>query len=279
MKFLHLLFPDNVGIKFSLSSQIVLFIIIANWCSYPRRSPYASGSFFRFNPDSELPVISCHFTYGSWVSLRDWNISLAGASPRVAFWDLKNRPSMSDLRSSLLGFVSHSTQSSVSPSSVVNETDKIMSLRVQAVFHKTVRVCHIYYNFKLGFTCWITIIFGTLKDGSLLINTWASNICFSYRKHVPKWLRRFVKNSWRPFVKNSKFYPVQIIWKCSHFASLSHKHVLRNYKWHFRLSMSAFATAISNTLSKHQLFTLNFAFQLFHVSIAIDNCRSQKYHL
>ena len=39
--------------------------------------------------------------------------------------------------------------------------------------------------------------------------------------------------------------------------------------------MSASATAIWHTLSKHQLFTLNFAFKLFHVSIAIDNCRSQ----
>ena len=54
-------------------------------------------------------------------------------------------------------------------------------LRVRAVFHKTVRVCHVYCNFKIGFTCRITIIFGTLKDGSLLINTLASNICFSYR--------------------------------------------------------------------------------------------------
>ena len=54
-------------------------------------------------------------------------------------------------------------------------------LRVQAFFHKTVRVCHVYCNFKLGFTFRITIIFGTLKDGSLLINTLASNICFSYR--------------------------------------------------------------------------------------------------
>ena len=54
--------------------------------------------------------------------------------------------------------------------------------------------------------------------------------------------------------------------------------LLRNYKWHFRLPMSAFAMAIWNTLSKHQLFTLNFVFQLFHASIAIDNCRNQKYH-
>ena len=38
----------------------------------------------------------------------------------------------------------------------------------------------VYCNFKIGFTCQITVIFGTLKDGSLLINTLASNICFSY---------------------------------------------------------------------------------------------------
>ena len=55
------------------------------------------------------------------------------------------------------------------------------NLRVRAFFHKTVRVCHVYCNFKIGFTCRITVIFGTLKDGSLLINTLASKICFSYR--------------------------------------------------------------------------------------------------
>ena len=59
-------------------------------------------------------------------------------------------------------------------------TIPFLCLRVRAVFHKTVRVCHVYCNFKIGFTCRITVIFGTLKDGSLLINTLASNICFSY---------------------------------------------------------------------------------------------------
>ena len=54
-------------------------------------------------------------------------------------------------------------------------------LRVRAVFYKTLWVCHVYCNFKIGFTCQITVIFGTLKVGSLLINTFASNICFSYR--------------------------------------------------------------------------------------------------
>ena len=56
-----------------------------------------------------------------------------------------------------------------------------VSLRVRAVFHETVWVCHIYCNFKVGFTCRITVTFGTLKGGSLLITTLASNICFSYR--------------------------------------------------------------------------------------------------
>ena len=58
---------------------------------------------------------------------------------------------------------------------------KLHKLRVRAVFHTTVRVCHVFCNFKTGFTRRITVIFGTLKDGSLLINTSASNICFSYR--------------------------------------------------------------------------------------------------
>ena len=49
-------------------------------------------------------------------------------------------------------------------------------LRVRAFFHKTVQVCHVYCIFKIDFTCGITVIFGTLEDGSLLINTLASNI-------------------------------------------------------------------------------------------------------
>ena len=152
-------------------------------------------------------------------------------------------------------------------------------LRVRAVFHKTVRVCHVCFNFKLGFTCRITVIFRTLKDGSLLINTFASNICFSYRNMFQNGVDALSKIVDAFLSKSSKFYLVRIIQKCPNFASLWHKHLLRNCKWHFRLPTSAFAMAIWNTLSKHQLFTLNFAFQFLHVSFAIDNCRSQKYHL
>ena len=103
-------------------------------------------------------------------------------------------------------------------------------LRVRAVFHKTVRVCHVYCNFKLGFTCWITVIFGTLKDGSLLINTLASSICFSYRNMFQNGVDASLKIVDAFLSKSSKFYLVRIIRKCSIFASLWHKHLLRNYK-------------------------------------------------
>ena len=153
------------------------------------------------------------------------------------------------------------------------------SLTVRAVFHKTVRVCHVYCYFKVGFTCRITVIFGTLKDGSLLFNTLTLNICVSYRNMFQNGVDALSKIVDAFLSKSSKFHLVRIIRKYSNFASLWHKHLLRNYKWLFILPMSAFATAKWNILSKHQLFTLNFAFQLFHVSIAIYNCRRQKYHL
>ena len=84
-------------------------------------------------------------------------------------------------------------------------------LRVRAFFHKTVRVCHVYCNFKICFTCRITVIFGTLKDGSLLIYTLASNLFFSYRNifqngvdALPKIVDAFLS-------KSSNFHLVRII--------------------------------------------------------------------
>ena len=98
-------------------------------------------------------------------------------------------------------------------------------------FHKTVRVCHVYCNFKIGFTCWITVIFGTMKDGSLLITTLASNICFSYRNMFQNGVDALSKIVDAFLSKSSKFYLVRIIRKCSNFASLWQKHLLRNYKY------------------------------------------------
>ena len=61
-------------------------------------------------------------------------------------------------------------------------TNPIMTiLRVRTFSNKTFRVYHVYSNFILGYICRITVIFGAMKDGSLLINMFASNNCFNYR--------------------------------------------------------------------------------------------------
>ena len=78
-------------------------------------------------------------------------------------------------------------------------------------FHKTVRVRHVYCNFKIGFTCRITVIFGTLKDGSLLISTLASNICFSYRNMFQNGVDALSKIVEAFLSKSSKFHLVRII--------------------------------------------------------------------
>ena len=87
----------------------------------------------------------------------------------------------------------------------------LVILRVRAFFHTTVRVCHVYCNFKIGFTCRITVIFGTLKDGSLLINILRSNICFSYRNMFQNGVDALSKIVDVFLSKSSKFYLVRII--------------------------------------------------------------------
>ena len=87
----------------------------------------------------------------------------------------------------------------------------LIRLRVRAFFHKTVQVCHVYCNAKIGFTCRITVIFGTLKDVSLLINTLALNICFSYRNMFQKGVNTLSKIVDAFLSKSSKFYLVRII--------------------------------------------------------------------
>ena len=86
-----------------------------------------------------------------------------------------------------------------------------LTLRVRAFFHKTVRVCHVYCNFKIGFTCRITVISGTLKDGSLLINTLASKISFSYRNMFQNGVDALSKIVDAFLSKSSNFYLVRII--------------------------------------------------------------------
>ena len=85
-------------------------------------------------------------------------------------------------------------------------------------------------NFKIGFTCRTTMIFGTLKDGRLLINSLASKFCFSYRNMFQNGVDALSKLLDAFLSKSSKFYLVRIIRYCLNFASLWRKHLLRNYK-------------------------------------------------
>ena len=72
---------------------------------------------------------------------------------------------------------------------------------------------HLLYcnKFKIGFTCRIAVIFGTLNDGSPLINTVASNICFSYRKMFQNGIDALSKIVDAFLSKSSKFYLFWII--------------------------------------------------------------------
>ena len=46
----------------------------------------------------------------------------------------------------------------------------LVALRVRVFLHQTFQAYHVCCNFILGYICRITENFGTLKDGSLLIN-------------------------------------------------------------------------------------------------------------
>ena len=90
-------------------------------------------------------------------------------------------------------------------------TKSSIELRVRAFFHKTVRICHVYCTFKIGFTCRITVILGTLKDESPLINTLSSNTCFSYRNMFQNGVDALSKIVDAFLSKSSKFHLVRII--------------------------------------------------------------------
>ena len=53
---------------------------------------------------------------------------------------------------------------------------------------KTYEIFHVYCIFYSGFMCQTTIIFGIMKDGSLVLNTLASIMkLFHVQKPLSKW--------------------------------------------------------------------------------------------
>ena len=77
--------------------------------------------------------------------------------------------------------------------------------------------------------CRITT-FETLKDESLSINIFAANNCFSDRNIFQNDIDTLSKIDDAFLTKRQTFHLVRIIWLCSNFASLWHKHLLWNYK-------------------------------------------------
>ena len=103
---------------------------------------------------------------------------------------------------------------------------------------------------------------------------------FLATKHLPKWRRRFVKNSWSLFVKKLTILSCLDCLIMFKFLLACGTYTYQGiYKMTFQTSDVSINTGNMKYPIEHQLFTLNFAFKLIHVSIAIDNCRSPKYYL
>ena len=75
--------------------------------------------------------------------------------------------------------------------------------------------------------CRTIVIFGTLKDGSLQINSFSIlKQLFQLQKHLQKWRQRFTKNGANKpgsLSKSSKFRVVWTIRLCSNFTSMWYK--------------------------------------------------------
>ena len=112
-------------------------------------------------------------------------------------------------------------------------------LRLLSWVFDTNRVCHVCCNFWSGYMCRTTVIFGTLKDSSLKINSSA----FQLQKRLTKWRQHFVKNGFKKLVfllsKSSKFRVVWTIQFYSNFTSMWSKYLSNNVWRDFRLPMSA----------------------------------------
>ena len=99
----------------------------------------------------------------------------------------------------------------------------VFSLRVRTVSKKTCEIAHVKFKFKLGLKCQTSVIFWTMKDGSLTINTLSIIICFTCKTSFKMTLTIYQKwlTCYAGFLSNrSKFCVIWIIRFCSKFASL-----------------------------------------------------------
>ena len=92
-----------------------------------------------------------------------------------------------------------------------------------------------------GYTCRTIVIFETLKDDSLQINSLASNNCFIHRNIFQNGINTLSKMVNHFLSKRLKFYTVQTARFCLSFTSMWSKYLSNNVWRDFRLSMSVSA--------------------------------------
>ena len=125
-------------------------------------------------------------------------------------------------------------------------------------------VCHVWCNFKPGYTCRTTVIFGILKVGNLEIDSLILNNCFSYRnvfQNGVNTLSKMVFKTWF-LSKSSTFREVWTIRFCSNFTSMLYKHFVRNVMRDFRIAMSALARVAGKSFSDK--FTAKIDFPIWY---------------
>ena len=130
--------------------------------------------------------------------------------------------------------------------STSNSKTFLTCLRLRYVFVKNDWVCHVWCNFLPGYTSWTTIIFGTMKDDSLPINTLTSSYCFRHRKVFQNGANSFSKmvNHLLPKILKMSYISYGTIG--SNFTSMLSNNIWRD----FRLSISASLMATINFCSK-----------------------------
>ena len=120
-----------------------------------------------------------------------------------------------------------------------------------------------FKTIRLGLPClvplltWLhvsdyTVIFGTLKDDSLKVNSLPLNYCFSHRNVFQNGVNTLSKMVNQFLSKSSKFCIVRTIRIYSNFTSMWSKYLSNNVWRDYRLPMSASAMVMYNIYTRSE---------------------------
>ena len=122
--------------------------------------------------------------------------------------------------------------------------------RTTRKYNLAIRITY-FLNSDTGYMCRITMIFETLKDGSLLINIFLNQTIVLAAETSSKWCRRFFKITWRLFWQETENFilfglsnNVQILLAIGISTCYTCYGIINGF-W---LSMSAFATVIDKEI-------------------------------